>query len=118
MSDTAIATICSCAIQAVIGILGFLTLWVKLKYGMEPKAESLAKKLDANTLVTTETKEAVSNGGLSAYDARFNEHDVRIAAVEAALDTVSKNVDSTRHEMRSTFQSVISKLDLMAIRKQ
>lgn len=132
MSDAAITAICAGAANIFIALLGFLTLWVKLKYGTQKAAERAAenaavveKKLDANTLVTTETKEAVSNGALSSYEARFTEHDARIAALEVKVDavsknvdTVSKNVDSTRHELRGSLQTVMNKLDLMAARAQ
>ena len=120
MSDGAITTICACVASTVVSVIGFLTLWVKLKYGVEPQAKALAqktdvveKKIDANTLVTTEAKDAVSNGALAAYEARFNEHDTRISALETKIDSVSKNIDSTRHEMRNSLQTLTNMVGML-----
>ncbi len=55
MSDAGIAIIATGVANAVAMIVGFLTLWIKLRYGAE-KAEAtatdVAKKLDVNTALT------------------------------------------------------------------
>lgn len=60
MSDSAIFTICGAVIQVALIVVGFLTLWVKLKYGAE-KAEQIEGKIDDNTHITrTQTKAATA----------------------------------------------------------
>lgn len=145
MSEAAIATIVGGCITITTMIIGFLTLWLKLKYGIE-KAETAAttaaqvatrradvveNKLDHNTVVSTEAKDAAVQA--SEHSAACDEdrqqlakvmgdHDVRITALEGqmvalkmSVDGVIKSVDSTRHEMRGHLQTVIGKLDILGM---
>lgn len=61
MSDaaiTAITTVAACVVTVTTLVVGFLTLWLKMRYGAEKAEEAAAKakvveaKLDANTLTT------------------------------------------------------------------
>lgn len=125
---------CAAVVQVVLTVIGFLTLWVKIKYGVD-KAEEAATnakvvegKIDNNTAITTKAKNAAeaaekqTNGTMSRYESQMSDHHNRIselenqmAAVKVSLDSVTSNVNSTRHEMRGHLQGIASKLDLMAL---
>lgn len=51
MTDATIANIVTATVTIVTMVVGFLTLWVKLKYG-EEKVQKVEDKLDDNTRVT------------------------------------------------------------------
>ena len=76
MSDAAIANIVTGIVTTVTLLIGFLTLWVKLRYGVE-KTEEVARrsqqvesKVDHNTLVTKAgTDAAVRNAKMAAETA-------------------------------------------------
>ncbi len=147
MSDSAITTIASSIVTVILGLIGFATLWLKIKYGTE-QAEKAAvkaeiavaqavvveKKIDNNTVISTEAKHAAqnaerqTNGVMTGYDShiaslveRTEAHQNRIAALESqiitlqsAVDSVNKNVDSTRHEFRGSLQTITNQLSLLA----
>ena len=63
MSDSAIATIVTGLVTMVTLIVGFLTLWVRLKYG----ADKVERKIDVNTALTKAgTEEAAANAKVAA----------------------------------------------------
>lgn len=86
MSDSAITVIVAGCVQVAVLIVGFLTLWVKLRYGTEQaeraavKAQIVEKKIDNNTILTVKGTAAAAetaaevkatldkklNGGLDA----------------------------------------------------
>ena len=59
MTDGTVTVIVAGLLQITILVVGFLTLWVKLRYGAEKAAEAVIKaqlvedKLDANSLTTS-----------------------------------------------------------------
>lgn len=152
MSDAAITAIVSGLITITTMVIGFLTLWVKLKYGADKaeeasehaaravvKAEEAAvkaicveDKIDANTALTAEVKDAATKASEHAVICDeekvkmmklITEHEGRIVSIEAQLvamktsvDGVSRNIDSSRHEMRGHLQTLTNKLDLMSAR--
>jgi hypothetical protein len=99
------------------------------------KALSVEGKIDDNTALTKavakNTGEALpvlnkierqTNGGLDARLEQIADHAKRIGALEGqmaalkvSVDSASKNVDSTRHEVRGHMQTVMNKLDLLAL---
>jgi predicted nucleic acid-binding Zn-ribbon protein len=97
----------------------------------ETHAQKLEEKLDLNTNLTEQVKtaaEAVSehtgacNDEINRLSKMAEDHHLRIAALEVqmasvklAIDGVSKNVDSTRHEMRGHMQGIVNKLDLLSV---
>lgn len=115
MSDEAIVSI-------VVSVIGFLSLWLKARYG-EQKVEEATKKLDANTAMTAKI-EKQTNGGL---DDRFADHGSRISALESKVgtidlkvDAVNKNLDSTRHDIRGhlgTLTNAVNSLTLLVAGK-
>ena len=73
MSDSAVMVLVSGLITITTMIVGFLTLWVKLKYGadkVEKQVDVIGKKVDANTEVTLAgTSEASYNARVAAKTA-------------------------------------------------
>lgn len=139
MSDAAITIIVTGLVNVATMLVGFLTLWVRLKYG-EQKADQAARtaaiinrKVDENTSLTTEVKASAEkasqhvegcdermknlNSKLADHDARIAAVEARVTAVQAAAESLGKNVDSTRHEMRGHLQAVVNKLDLLMLAK-
>lgn len=97
-------------------------------------AEAVESKLDDNTAITKETKEAATavgqhneacNTEITRLATVSAQHHDRISALEGQMarlavtvEAASKNVDSTRHEMRTNLQTVMNKLDgLMMLAK-
>lgn len=147
MSDAAVNVLVAGVLQALLAIVGFFTLWIKVKYGTDAaktasnRAEASATvaatkvaivedKIDANTVITAQTKastekiERQTNGAMNRHDDQIADHGNRInslelqmTALKLAVDTVTKTVDSTRHEMRGHLQAVVSKLDIMAAKQ-
>lgn len=73
MSDAAIASIVTGLVTVTTLVVGFLTLWLKLKYDEEKKDKTdaaISKKIDDNTHVTMiGTTEAAKNAGIAALTA-------------------------------------------------
>lgn len=171
LSDGAITTIVTGAVTVVMGFIGFLTLWVKLKYGADKaqeaasnaekavtkvdqaaevaatKAKAVEKKidenaaktlaveekLDQNTEITTRIEQQTNgplSGKLTQIERRVEEKlgqiqdhadrigalETKVEAVKVTLDTLSKNVDSTRHEMRGHLQTITNHLQLLTVK--
>lgn len=135
MSDGAIVTVMTGVVTIVMGVIGFLTLWVKLKYGVEradeaaENAQKVEKKLDENTKITARIEQQ-TNGPLTTRLAKFEEklgqledHNTRIGALEmkveatrTALDGLNKNLDSTLHEIRGQLQTINTSLHILSIK--
>lgn len=94
MSDAAISALVSAVITIVPMIIGFLTLWVKLKYGaeqaekaavkaqvVEDKLDSATTKIDTNTIITKAGAAAASN---NAREAAKSAADAKAATGELA----------------------------------
>ena len=139
MSDAAVTILVAGLVNVVTMVVGFLTLWVKLRYGVE-KADSIARKadlvetkLDHNTQVTTQAAEEAARASahaetcdgqrakilssLSDHDKRILSLEGQLAALKVSMDGVSKEITSTRHEMRGHLQTVTNKLDLLGVAK-
>ena len=130
MSDAAITALVSGLVTITTIVVGFLTLWVKLKYGAE-KVDYVAQKLDANTELTSEAKDAAAKASEHADKcdkertklvSMFRDHDLRISALEVSveaikvnLDGLGKNLDSTRHELRGHLQTISTSIQLMSM---
>lgn len=149
MSDGAVASLVSALVTVTTMVIGFLTLWVKLKYGTrmaeeaavhaqtavvkaEETASAVSSKLDENTALTVEAKEAATKASehavscdeekaeirklLSDHESRIVSLEAQIAAMKVSVDGMSKNIDSSRHEMRGHLQTLTNKLDLIGAR--
>ncbi len=72
MSDTGITVLVAGLLQLATMIVGFLTLWIKLKYGAEQaekaklKAEMVERKIDENTSITKSGTEAAAKSANAA----------------------------------------------------
>lgn len=92
MSDAAVATIVSGVVTVVTLSIGFLTLWIKLRYGANQaekaatKAEIVENKLDINTKITKAGIKCADDNAKAAVG----------AAVEARAATESMAQDVAR----------------------
>lgn len=145
MSDTAVAVIVAGVLQLAGMIIGFLKVQSQLKnaesdakvaaHKAEEAADSAAvvmQKIDTNTTITTEAKDAASRAavhseecdeerakllrGLADHDSRIIALEVQMAAIKVSVDAVAKSVDSTRHEMRGHLQTITNSLHMMSMR--
>ena len=72
MSDAAIASIVTGLVTIVTMVVGFLTLWVKLRYSAEKAEEAAVKatvvenKIDRNTVLTMAAGEAAASSAVAA----------------------------------------------------
>ena len=76
MTDAAIAAVVTGVVTVTTMVIGFLTLWVKLKYGVEKAEEAVSKtkaverKIDDNTVITKAASvAALSNAKVAADNA-------------------------------------------------
>lgn len=83
LSDSAIATIVSGAITITTMVVGFFTMWVKLKYG--------EKKIDDNTAITKDgaVKAGEAKVAAQAVNQKLN------GGIDAAIETALKPVRDT-----------------------
>lgn len=100
MSDAAITSIVTGAVTVVTIVVTFLTLWVKLRYGVEEKANRVEKKLDNNTTITaTAARKADSNtSNIIAATAAVDRIDKKLnggidASINQAIDPIKAQLD-------------------------
>ena len=117
MSDTAIASLVTGIVTVTTMIIGFLTLWVKLKYGVETaekvakKTEIVEAKLDNNTVITKAgnmaaasavvTATTVANAAANSIDSIASQlngklEDKIISIVKSHTEPILKSVDEIR----------------------
>jgi len=139
MSDAAVTTIVTGFVTIVTMVIAFLTLWVKVRYGVGrveeivTKTRAVENKIDHNTTMTAQIKDAaekaashvvLTNGYRESISRAIAQHDTRLTGLEsqmvelkANISNVSKNLDSTRNEMRGHLQAITAKLDLAATKQ-
>lgn len=85
MSDAAIANIVTGVVTVVISVVGFLTLWIKLRYGVEEKTKTIDEKIDNNTTITMQ----------ASSTAILNSKTAVAAAVDttAAVDRIDRKLN-------------------------
>lgn len=75
MSDAAIATLVTGVLSLATMVIGFLTLWIKLRYGVErtealaQKTQTVEYKIDTNTALTRAGTEAATENAKVAATA-------------------------------------------------
>lgn len=89
MSDAAIASIATALVTIVTMVIGFLTLWLKLRYGVEEKAKTVEKKLDQNTQITRAGQVVATTSAQIAVEAAT---DVK-SATEAMSRTMERKLN-------------------------
>lgn len=110
MSDATIAVIVSGAVQLAVAGLGFLTLWVKLRYGVEEKAKELktktdlvGRKIDDNTTITVEANQAAVSSAQTAASVA--------SAAKTAVDRIDRKlnggIDSSIREATDPIHAVL-----------
>lgn len=128
MSDAAVASIVSAVVTVATMLAGLFTLWIKVAYGVT-KVEETSSKLDSNTHITNQAKDAATKAYehaetcdadrsrimemLSDHDGRIGNLEAQMTVVKTAVDTVSKELASTRHEIRGHLQTITNKLDII-----
>lgn len=128
MSDAAVTAIVAGVVNVAGLLVGFLTLWLKVKHGVE-KVNAVDQKVDVNTALTTEAKDAASRAAstdaeragllktVADHDTRIASLEAQMAALKVSVEAVDRSVQSSRHEMRSHLQTVTNKLDLLGARQ-
>lgn len=101
MSDAAITSIVTGLVTIGLSAIGFLTLWIKLKYGVQKvedantKIDAAAVQVQANTDLTTKTKDMAEtvnrklNGGLDNAV-----HVIITGAVGSLRDELLQKIDA------------------------
>ena len=75
MSDAAVASIVTGIVTVLTMVMGFLTLWIKLRYGVGKAEEAVVKvkavesKIDENTHLTMTGAEKINQNAREAADA-------------------------------------------------
>lgn len=88
MSDAAIATVCAAFVTVATSVVGFLVMWVKIKYAAEradeaaTKAKVVEDKIDNNTELTRTGTTAAT------------EHAIVAATAATAAKTLAESVDT------------------------
>lgn len=93
MSDAAVIALITGVGTIVVTVVGFLTVWLKLRYGVEPK-------IDTNTEVTKAgTKAAFDNAKVAATAAT--------AAAQKALATEDKITDLLNGQLDIRIRTIV-----------
>lgn len=118
MSDAAITTIVSGVITAVLTlvpmVIGFLTLWVRLKYGVEKaeeaakKAKAVEEKIDNNTQLTKEGTEAATANAKKAADAVTQAAEKTEAADKKKLEILQEIAEQTNGMLGQNVKDAVS----------
>lgn len=138
MSEAAITSIITGLVTITTLVIGFLTLWVKLRYGVAKaetialQAESVENKIDHNTHLTVQAKEAAKKASehtvicdndrkeiftaIKDHDARIRSLEAQMASLNVSVDGLGKNIDSTRHEIRGHLQTVMNTIQMTNIK--
>lgn len=115
MSDAAITTIVSGFVQVVVLVVGFLTLWVKLKYGVEKaersataaatKAHEVEQKLDANT-VTTQAVSDKADTIVSQTNGTMDQLRMIVAKIAERVDKLEEYNHTSAHRLLNAINAV------------
>lgn len=134
ISDASVTVIVAGLVQVVGLVIGFLTLWVKLQHGVAKadeaatKAAAVEKKIDRNTTITTETKDATVamagnidrklNGGLDVAIADAvkpiqKEFETHKTEVNGKLNTLTEYVHQRNHDILNAISVQSNKLNVL-----
>lgn len=94
LSDAAVASIVTGFITIIGMVIGFLKLWVDIKYGVKKKVEEASSKIDQNTLITQAgTQKAVLTADRAATTAE---------TTKATVEDISRKLNGSMDEVIST----------------
>jgi hypothetical protein len=134
MSDAAVTAVVAGAVNIVGMVVGFLTLWMKVKYGAEKAAtaatraeaavtkaeaaeETLGKKIDDNTKITQAGADAVArklNGGLdqalAEATAPINQ---RLTRNEEKIGDLADYHHKAKHDLADAINALNLKVELL-----
>lgn len=120
MSDAAITTLASSLVQIVLTVVGFLTLWVKLRYGVEVsqkaanKAQDVESKLDANT-VTTESVNAKADTIVKQTNGSFDQVRILVAKIAERVDKLEEYNRTNAHRIFDAINAVHLKVAELSV---
>lgn len=97
MSDAAIATVATCVVTITTMIVGFLTLWVKLRYGVEKTVEA-NEKIEHNTDIT---KKASAVAVINAKEAADTAKSAKEATEQMAMKLNGKLDDKITETVKA-----------------
>lgn len=130
MSDAAVAAITAALVQMTFMIVGFLTLWAKLKYGVKEaqasakiaaesatkaadKAEVVEKKLDANTVTTNEVS-TKTDTIVRQTNGTMDQVHMLIAQVASRVDKLEEYNRDSAHRLLDAINAVHMKVVAIA----
>lgn len=114
MSDSAVATIVAGSITIATMVIGFLTLWVKLRYGVE-KAEEVARKtaavevkLDNNTSLTKEGTKAAADNAATAVKTASEAKEAAVQSARMITDKLNGGLDKILSAMITPVREMLA----------
>lgn len=111
MSDPAIATIVTGLVTITTMIVGFLTLWVKLRYGVESKITANTELTRAGTATATaNAKIAASAASIAAEKAVLTENKIT-SMLNGELDTRMRGIVKESFDVLNTTFSAHAEQD-------
>lgn len=108
MSDGAVVAIVTGCVSIVATIVAFLTLWVKLKYGVE-KTVAVETKLDANTALTKAGTDAAA-GAAAKAERKAEEAVLKVEAVDDKANTIVHQTNGTQEVLKTLVTTLLSKV--------
>lgn len=144
LTDSQVTTVVTGLVTIFLSLIGFLTLWVKLRYGVNKaeeavvnaraSAQTLERKIDETSIVATQVKDHVTScdDRYRALSEAIAHHDNRLlaletqvtsiqtgmAAVDKSVEAVTDNIRSTRHEIRGSLQTITNQISLLTLQRQ
>ncbi len=106
MTDAAVATIVSGCITIAGMIVGFLTMWFKVKYSNQ----SVEEKVDANTRVTKEGTTAATEHAKEATEAA--------KSVATTTDTINRKLNGGLHAAIHEIIDPVREVDMKSINQK
>ena len=78
-------------------------------------AQNIKEKLNGGLDSAVESATRPMSDLIQSHDARITSLETQMVVLKAAVDGMSKNLDSTRHEMRGHLQVMANKLDIIGM---
>lgn len=100
MSDGAVTVVVAGVVQIVVLIVGFLTLWVKLRFDsnkveeVSKKTEVVERKLDNNTALTKAGTEAAAKSAIVAVESAARAQIATESMAETLTSKLNGGIDS------------------------
>ena len=102
MSDAAVTVLVSGLVQVMVLVMGFLTLWVKLKYGVE-EARDAAGKAEKSAILAAAKVEDV--------EAKLAANTAMTDSVNIKADTIVSQTNGNIEQMAMLIKQVAERVD-------